>query len=89
MDEKALRMVAEYEKEHRHTGESAEITPFIVWKSKILQNRKYMISTVENDIYYEITYNGDKKEWYVDAYIKLENRVIKEESENGQSKRIN
>lgn len=78
MDEKALKMAVEYEKEHRHTGKSVEITPFVVWKSKILQNWKYMISTVENDIYYEITYNGDKEEWYIDAYIKIENRVVKE-----------
>jgi hypothetical protein len=28
--------------------------------------------------YYELTYNGDKSEWYLDVYVKLENRVIKE-----------
>jgi hypothetical protein len=29
-------------------------------------------------MYYELTYNGDKKEWYLDAYKKFENVVIKE-----------
>ena len=29
-------------------------------------------------MYYELTYNGDKKEWYLDAYKKFENRVIPE-----------
>ena len=24
----------------------------------------------------EVTYNGDKKEWYLDAYKKFENRCI-------------
>jgi hypothetical protein len=27
-------------------------------------------------MYYELTYNGDKKEWYLDAYKKFENNVI-------------
>ena len=28
-------------------------------------------------MYYELTYNGDKKELYLDAYKKFENRCIK------------
>ena len=51
---------------------------FIVWKSKTLQNYKYMIgSTLMDGKYYEVTYNGDKKEWYLDVYEKVENKVIK------------
>ena len=26
-------------------------------------------------MYYEVTFNGDKREWYLDAYKKFENRV--------------
>ena len=29
-------------------------------------------------MYYELTYNGDKQEWYLDTYKKFENRVVKE-----------
>ena len=27
-------------------------------------------------MYYELTYNGDTNEWYLDAYKKFENKVI-------------
>lgn len=51
---------------------------FIVWKCKILQNWKYLIaSTLPDGMYYELTYNGDKKEWYLDAYKKFDNKCIK------------
>ena len=50
---------------------------YIVWKCKILQNWKYLLSSSLLDgMYYELTYNGDKQEWYLDAYKKFENRVV-------------
>lgn len=51
---------------------------FIVWSCKTLQNNKALVSTTVSDgMYYELTYNGDKKELYLDTYKKLENRCIK------------
>ena len=51
---------------------------FIVWMCKTLQNNKAMVSTTLFDgMYYELTYNGDKKQLYVDAYKKWENQCIK------------
>ena len=42
---------------------------YIVWFSKTLQNWKAMVSTtVPDGMYYEITYNGDEKVTYLDAY---------------------
>ena len=53
---------------------------FIVWSCKTLQNNKAMVSTTVSDgMYYELTYNGDKKELYLDAYKKWENQCIKVE----------
>lgn len=50
---------------------------FIVWFSKTLQNFKALVSTTVSDgMYYEITYNGDKQELYLDAYKKWENKAI-------------
>ena len=51
---------------------------FVVWSCKTLQNNKALISTTVSDgMYYELTYNGDKKEMYLDAYKKWENVCIK------------
>lgn len=50
---------------------------YVVWLSKTLQNNKALLSTTVSDgMYYEITYNGDKQEMYVDAYKKWENFVV-------------
>ena len=51
---------------------------FVVWVCKTLQNHKALISTtVPDGIYYEITYNGDKDEMYLDVYQKMHNEIIK------------
>lgn len=51
---------------------------FIVWSCKALQNNKALLSTTVSDgMYYELTYNGNKKELYLDAYKKWENICIK------------
>lgn len=79
MDEQAMNIVRNYIEEH--LDKSDEIPSFevyTVWKAKALQNWKYLLSSSLFDgMYYELTYNGDKKEWYLDAYKKFENRVIK------------
>ena len=50
---------------------------FIVWMCKTLQNSKALASTTLFDgMYYELTFNGDKKELYFDAYKKWENKAI-------------
>lgn len=48
---------------------------FVVWYCKTLQNAKVLLSTVVSDgMYYELTYNGDKNELYLDVYKKWENK---------------
>lgn len=80
MDEKALSIVKDYILEQiDKTDTIPPFEVFTVWKAKVLQNWKYLISsTLPDDMYYEMTYNGDKKEWYLDAYKKFENRCISE-----------
>ena len=51
---------------------------YVVWICKALQNWKALVSTSLCDgMYYEITYNGDKEEAYIDTYKKWENFVVK------------
>ena len=63
-------------------GKNTEDDVYVVWLCKTLQNNKALLSTTVSDgMYYEITYNGDKKEAYVDAYKKWKNFAVKLESE--------
>lgn len=81
MDNKALEIVKNYILEHLDKSDPIpEFELYFVWKAKVLQNWKYLISsTLSDGMYYELTYNGDKNEWYLDAYKKFENKCIKEE----------
>ena len=78
----AKKIVLDYANEHIDKTDNVQITldiVFIVWFCKTLQNWKALVSTTLPDgMYYEITYNGDKKEVYIDAYKKFDNRCIKE-----------
>ena len=69
--------IVKYVNEHLDKTDERQITEddvFIVWICKALQNNKALASTTLFDgMYYEITYNGDKKELYFDAYKKWEN----------------
>lgn len=50
---------------------------YVVWMCKTLQNSKALLSTnVPDGLYYELTYNGDKEEMYLDVYKKWENKAI-------------
>ena len=79
--ELAKEMVVNYFNEHVDNTDRVEINTdnvYVVWYCKTLQNSKALLSTVVCDgMYYEITYNGDKEEIYLDAYKKWENKCIK------------
>jgi len=79
MDEIAKSLVEQYIVEHLDKSDSTtDFEVFTVWKAKILQNWKYLLSsTLLDGMYYELTYNGDKREWYLDAYKKFQNVVIR------------
>ena len=74
------KVVAEHHNRNNDPGLSqiTEDDVYIVWSCKTLQNNKALASsTAKGCMYYELTYNGDKDELYVDAYQKFENVCIK------------
>jgi len=79
------KIIVDYFNNRTDKTDKYEITEdnvFIVWSCKTLQNNKALVSTTVSDgMYYELTYNGDKKELYLDAYKKWENKAIKVEEE--------
>lgn len=79
---KGIGAFAEYL--YAQTGEYAALKDMkIVWQVKCLQNHKYIITNIAIPGYIaELTYNGDKKELYVDCYCKMRNGVIMEKEES-------
>ena len=51
---------------------------YVVWSCYILGHQKALLSTtIPDGRYYEVTYNSEKNEMYVDSYKKECNRCIK------------
>ena len=49
---------------------------YVVWMCNTLESNNALISAMSTDNYYEVTYNGDKNELYVDEYIKNTNTCL-------------
>ena len=77
-DEISMNLVRDYAENHLDKSDGdVDFNVYIVWKCKILQNWKYLCaSTLPDGMYYELTYDGNKNRWYLDAYKKFENRCI-------------
>jgi hypothetical protein len=69
--------------ELRNDGSNIVITEiYVVWFVKVLQNWKALVSTSrKDDLYFEVTYNGDRCEAYVDTYGKLRNSTYPDYSQ--------
>ena len=72
---RATAAVVDYLNRHVDVTDNFELTAedtFVVWSCKAL-----ISTTIPDGMYYEITYNGDKGEMYLDAYKKMHNECIK------------
>lgn len=73
LDEKMLRIVREYNYCMLGCENNTPFGVLIVWKCPIIQNWKYLIiTTLPDNKYYEVTYNGDKEEFYLEVYEYLD-----------------
>ena len=79
MDKIAIKIVKDYIIEHLDKSDPPpKFEVYTVWKAKVLQNWKFLLSSdLFDGMYYELTFDGDKNEWYLDAYKKFENRVVR------------
>ena len=75
---KAIRLVKKHiDKGFIGYSEKPAYEIYVVWFCKTLQNWKALISTtLPDNVYYEVTYNGDKHETYIDVYVKSRNICI-------------
>lgn len=79
--DKAKMLVAQYFNRNVEKTDSTLIDPdedvYIVWFCYILGGWKALVSTtVVDGMYYEVTYNREKGETYLDAYKKWDNVCI-------------
>lgn len=83
MDEELFRNTAIYYvetsiKESLESEESdthSQWSVYVVWQVKVLQNDKALLaSTLPDGKYFEVTYNGDEDDFYVDEYVKVSNK---------------
>lgn len=82
--------IIKYYKENGEITDNVELSIkdiYVVWLCKTLQNSKALLSTnIYDGMYFEFTYNGDKKELYMDAYKKWKNIKIEEKDFDSEAK---
>ena len=74
--ERAKRLVEDYTRACRNEASDppVEFEVYVVWNCYILGNMKALLSTtIEDGMYYEVTFNKAKNEIYLDAYKHAEN----------------
>ena len=70
--------VRKYVNKHYPNTELDVFEVYVCWACKTLQNNKALLATtLKDNMYFEATYNGDKKEMYLEAYRKEKNVCIK------------
>lgn len=75
MEEKVIKLVKSF-------LQNDEVKLFVVWSCYILGNRKFLVGQANSPLYFEVTYNNNREEWYIDTYTKLENVCIKENNDD-------
>ena len=75
-DKEALEMVQNRVNKILNKGQPKpkDIEIVIVWAGYVLGNEKYLITTnLPDGKYYEVTYNKNNNEMYLDEYVRIHN----------------
>lgn len=65
------------------TDERVAFEVYVVWFCYILGGWKALVSTtIPDNKYYEVTFNKDTDEMYVDTYLKVSNKAVPLNREN-------
>ena len=75
-DKDALGVIEDYIR-NTYNINSYLYRSFVIWKCKTIQNVKFIIGTNFNNNIYELTFNGDKNELYIDVYEKIDKVIFK------------
>lgn len=85
----AMVLVKQYAIDHMDKSDNDyqknidEMQVFTCWKNKTLKNWKFLISTnLPDGMYYEVTFNGYKREWYLDATRNSLMNVLQKKSQS-------
>lgn len=82
MLDKAKKLIVDYYNEFISKDNGMKISEaqvFIVWSCKILKNWKVLAGThTPDNLYYEITHNGNNEDTYIDVYDKCHNVIVSE-----------
>lgn len=76
MKEEVIKLICDYLFNNRHIVVKQDDI-FIVWSCYILGNRKYLVGLTDYDTYFEVTFDNNKKQWYIDEYNKVNNICVK------------
>lgn len=78
MENRAIEIVKEYALRHlANSDSSADLKVHLLWQCKVFQNWKFLLSTsLSDDKYYELNYDGNKKVWHLDIYKKVDDCCI-------------
>lgn len=88
LQERAKGLLTEYiENYYKEMQPQPEFEVYIVWFAKVLQNWKAMMATdLPDGKYYELTYNGERQETYIDEYVKANNTVVPDKGNKSKNK---
>lgn len=76
--DKATELVIDVVQENwPKTDDRIDFAVYVVWFCFILGGWKALLSTtIPDNKYYEVTYNKDTAEAYIDTYVKIQNRAV-------------